>query len=589
MKVKKILREPLFYLLFLLAVAYLIVISEGPKISDVKLINDNKIEHIELPYSNDNVGHDREFNISFDLLIDNNKSAKFNIVPDDCIREILINGNNFPLDSVNGLCDQLHGAYYDFSKYVSKGLNHFEFRLFNHVGHGGLQMNAPLQGFKTLPIASYIFAILFLLCAALILGKFNFKLIAISIILLGIAVRLVLYTYTGPRDYSNDEYGHLRYIQIVAEEKRLPDKKECWECYQPPLYYIASAVVKSIADSYDPSLTNRILQQWSLLFSFATIALGVALILNLFGNNRGAYFASLVIVLWPGFVLSAPRIGNDILFYLGALFCMLFTQRYWRLHKNMDILLASLGASIALAAKSTGFVILGVWFIIYAFSTIYSMKIGSLRVLLGSVFIIVLFIVLSNHRTIVGIFEGKKPSLVDNIGGLPSSLKVQNTLGNYLYFDLKDYLLEPYVNAFEDKGGRQYFWNYAINTSLFGEFRVWDTPTGRILATMLNALALFIFVLALWGIIHLKIKELPSLLFVVFLFTALISYRIMYPYSCNNNFRFIFPVLFPLVYFSIRGTQIIQDFRLRMLSYTAMLFFAALSFLFIVGQAVSPP
>jgi hypothetical protein len=45
-------------------------------------------------------------------------------------------------------------------------------------------------------------------------------------------------------------------------------------------------------------------------------------------------------------------------------------------------------------------------------------------------------------------------------------------------------------------------------------------------------------------------------------------------------------VLFPIVYFATRGTQILENSRLRKLSYTGMLAFAALSFAFIAGQAL---
>ena len=366
----------------------------------------------------------------------------------------------------------------------------------------------------------------------------------------------------------------------------MPKTSECWSCYHPPLYYICSAFIKNIVDRYDSNLTARIFQQSSLLLSFASIIFGVAFILNLFGNKRYAYLASLVLVLWPGFVLAAPRIGNDILFYFGALLCMLFAQRYWRLHKGSDMILASVGASIALAAKSTGFVILGVWIIIYIFNTVSSLRTGSLRALFASMLIIALFAGFSNYRTITGIFEGEKAVLVGNSSGLNSNLRINSTVGNYLYFDLKDYLLEPYAAPWQDKGGRQYFWNYALKTSLFGELRLWNTPIGYTFALMLSGLALFIFILALWGIIHAKLKELPPLLFAVFLFAALIYLRVNYSYSCSNDFRYIFPALFPLVYFSIRGAQILQNSRLRTLSYMSMLIFASLSFMFIVGPAL---
>jgi len=582
---KKILREPLFYLLPLLAALYLVAIPARTEISDIKITRNNKTENIKLPYSVD-MAFSEIFIISYNLSVEDKRTAKFNVIPDDCIQEILINGEIFPLDGISGLCDFSSGAYIDFSSHVKEGLNHFEFRIINNGGPGGLRVEIPYNGFKSLSLIHYVFALFFLLYTALLLKKFRFKFIATSIILLGIAVRLVLYIYTGPTEYSYDTGGHLQYMQIISEEKRLPQDDECWSCYHPPLYYASFAVLKNLADRYDPNFTNRILQQAHLLLSFASIILGVALILNLFGNCRIAYLAALVSVLWPGFAIAAPRIGNDGLFYFGALFCMLFAQRYWRLHKNSDILLAFLGASIALAAKATGFVILGVWIVVYILGALRSLRFGSLRILLASAFIVLLFAGFSNYRTIVGVFEGKKLGLVGNAGGLNSNLRVNNTTGNYLYFDLRDYLLEPYASAWNDNGGRQYYWNYSLKTSLFGEFRFWRAPVGYIFATALSTFALLIFMLALWGIIHAKFRDLPPLLFVVFLFAAHIYLRVNYPFSCTNDFRYIFPVLFPLVYFAVCGTQILGNSRLRKFSYIGMLSFAALSFTFIIGKAI---
>jgi len=583
MKIKKILSEPLFYLLPLLAVLYLILIPVRMEISDIKVTRNDVTENIKLPYSN--MTESGVFFVSYNLLIKDKKTAKFNVIPDDCIQKISINGEKFPLDGIQKLCDYSAGIYFDFSNYVQEGLNYFEFQIDNSGGPGGLRVELPYNGFKSLSLIHYIFTMIFLFSIALLLRKFRFKFIAISIILLGITVRLVLYTYTGPTQYSYDTGGHLQYIQTISEERRIPKNDECWSCYHPPLYYTAFAVLKNVADRYDINLTNRILQQGNLLVSFVCLIFGVALIINLFGNCRIAYLTALVPVFWPGFAIAAPRIGNDNLFYFGALFCMLFAQRYWRLHRNSDVLLASIGASIALASKATGFVVLGVWVIIYIFGTIRHLKIGSLRTLFVSISIIALFIGFSNYRTIINILDGRKVPLIGNSSGLNGNLRVNNTAGNYLYFDLQDYILEPYASPWEDKGGRQYFWNYALKTSLFGEFKFWNNPTGRVFATTLSILALLISILALWGILHAKFKDLPPLLFVIFLFAAHIYLRVSYPYSCANDFRYIFPVLFPIAYFSVNGLQILGDSRLRKLSYISMLAFAALSFAFIVGQA----
>jgi hypothetical protein len=581
----KIFKKPLLYLLPLLAAAYsAIMISSRMEIINVKITRNNKTENITLPYAVD-MAKDEVFSVSFSLSVKENESVKLNIIPDDCLQEVLINGEQFPLEGIKGLCDYSSGAYLDFSKYVREGLNSFELRIINSGGgKGGLHINQYYNGFKDVSLIQYIFVLLLLLSAILILKKLKFNIIAISIIILGITVRLILYTYTGPTQNTYDIWGHLEYVQIVAKEKRLPQTAECWSCNHPPLYYIVSAVTKNVADSYDFTLANRIMQQGQMLLSIICVVLGMALLINLFGNRKMAYLIALVLAVWPHFVIASPRIGNDVPFYFGALFCMLFVQRYWRWHKNLDMLLASIGASIALAAKSTGFVILGTWVIIYILNSIKFFKISSLRILFASIFIITISIVLSYHRPIAD-FIYKNDVRLANATNVNSGLKIKNTVGSYFSFDMHDYLFEPYTSTWTDKGGRQYFWNFALKTSLFGEFSIWNSPVGHTIAALLNVLVLVIFVLALWGIIHVHPRELPPLLFLLSLFASLIFIRAWYSLSCMSDVRYILPVVFPLVYFSGRGIQILQNPRLRMLSYIAMLTFTGLSFLFIIGQA----
>lgn len=179
MEFKKILREPLLYSLLLLAVAFLITVFIRPKISDIKLTRNNITEDIDFPYLTNDMPGGEVFFISFNLSV-KNESAKFNVIPDDCIQEILINGKKFPLDGIQGLCDCEKGAYFDFSKYVQNGLNSLEFRIVNSGGGpAGFNIKAS-NGLKQFSLAHYAFAFFSLLSFILILRKLNFKSIADS-------------------------------------------------------------------------------------------------------------------------------------------------------------------------------------------------------------------------------------------------------------------------------------------------------------------------------------------------------------------------------------------------------------------------
>jgi len=158
--IKKILREPLFYLVPLLAVVFLMLvnINTNTEISDVKLKRNNSMQNITFPYLT-NMEYNEVFFASFNLSV-NNKSAKLNIIPDDCIQEILVNGELFPLDGVKGLCNDKNGVNLDFSKYIQDGLNSFEIRIINSGG-GPAGINVEiLSDFGKLSLMHYIFVLL---------------------------------------------------------------------------------------------------------------------------------------------------------------------------------------------------------------------------------------------------------------------------------------------------------------------------------------------------------------------------------------------------------------------------------------------
>jgi len=568
---KKIFKEPLLYLLSLLAISWFLMIPEKVNVSDVKLTYENKTENVKLPLQTD-IPQNSDFTISLNLPVAKKKKYEYNVIPDDCIKKIIVNDSEVKLNGIEGLCDCTKGAIIDFTEYLNIGNNRIEFQIYNRGGLGGLRLSKiEKTGFK-----HFAFTAILLVCVFLLLQKFRFGFRASFVVILGIIVRIILYANTTVEDFNYDFGPHIMYINVIAQWLRIPAYNECFVCYHPPLYYIISAPA-----SYD----FNVLRQVQMLFSFLTLSFGVALIYRMLGKNMTAFLTSLLWVLWPGFVLSSARIGNDIPFYFGTLFCIYFVYNWWHKQKKSYFILATLGAILSVAFKSTGFVILGVWAIIYICGAFKNLKIGSLKVLIASLVVVLLSLGVSQYKFIGDIIKYKKVSFVRNVGGLPDGLRVRNDPGNYIYFDVKDFLTEPYANPWDDKGGRQYFWNYSLKTSLFGEFKTWNTPIGRVFASLISLFALVLVILSLWGMLHSNIKEFPLLLFLLALFAALMYARIQYPYSCTNDFRYIMPAILPISYFSIKGVQVLAFKRLQILGYASIMLFAALSFAFIVGQA----
>jgi Gpi18-like mannosyltransferase len=170
--IKKILCEPLFYLLPLLAVLYLIIVpvEKGVGISDITITRNDNTENIKLPYLI-GMAEGEVFYVSFNLLVENKKSAKLKIIPDDCLQEISINGENFPLNGVKGLCDYMKGAYFDFSEHVADGLNSFYLTVKNNGGPGGVDV--VVTSLERSSLMHWIFVFLLLISFSLMLWRFR--------------------------------------------------------------------------------------------------------------------------------------------------------------------------------------------------------------------------------------------------------------------------------------------------------------------------------------------------------------------------------------------------------------------------------
>jgi hypothetical protein len=581
-EIKKILREPLFYLLPLLALAGFWLIPRNPGISDLILIAEGNTYSESFPLSTHKIKENSDFSIYFNMDVKNSKEVVYKFYPDDCILGIKVNGKDFPVERIKNACDYNNGVILDFSEFVQNGINRVEFQIKNNGGPGGMRIDYIYDGFSTVSFKQILFSVLLLITAALILKKFKFGMSATLLVLLGIGIRLIYFSYTGPTERVYDmDYGHLVYINMIIKNEQIPKTDECWSCNHPPLYYLMGAGIKSFFDNVNPFYSLRFLQQISMLFSFASLAFGIALLYRLFHGGRFALLSGLLFALWPGFVITASRIGNDVPFYFGALMCMLFTQMWWNWHRNIHLLLAFLGAAIAVMFKSTGFAILGVLLAVYICGHFRFWKLPRLKIIAGIFAIIILSALASQHRIISDFFRNETPTLV-SVRNLNPGLNVKTSFGSFLYFDMRDYLMEPYTSTWNDRGGRQYFWNFFIKSTLFGEYDVWNSDAGRILASTLNVLNFIFFLLILWGIINMRMQNLPSLLFFLALLSSLIFTRAYYSVSCLQDFRYIVPILAPMLLFAINGASILQDSRLRLGAYFCMMLFSVFSFLFIV-------
>jgi hypothetical protein len=277
------------------------------------------------------------------------------------------------------------------------------------------------------------------------------------------------------------------------------------------------------------------------------------------------YTAAALLVTWPSGIIHSVRIGNDSLLYPIYALSALYLVKWDALRSWKYLLAGAVLAGLAVITKVNAIAIMCVLGLIYLFELYRGRKSApELRDLIkkGALIFFIclagLFIALG--RNIPGIINKSQSNLiVANLGGLDSRLRVGNFPSNYIYFDGKVFLTEPFTSAWDDTLGRQYFWNYLFKTSLFGEFD-YSQPLAKSMAMIISFLFLLIAAYSIAGLFLTAREEILKhrvlLLNFLILIIAAIAYRIMAPYSCCNDFRFIFPILIPFCFMFAHSTRI---------------------------------
>lgn len=143
-----------------------------------------------------------------------------------------------------------------------------------------------------------------------------------SVLAAGVALRLGLAIVTPPeRAYDN----HYEPVQFILANGKIPSAADCWECYQPPLYYVVSAALcsvtqKAAATSADSGehVGRRTLQFVSLVAGCVTLWVCV-LIFRRFSELAAHEALALSLVAFlPRHIYMSAMATNDALTYLLA-------------------------------------------------------------------------------------------------------------------------------------------------------------------------------------------------------------------------------------------------------------------------------
>ena len=510
----------------------------NPEIKNVVLHRQGTDTEMNLPVSVP-MESGEYFSVEMDVSTGFAGDYNLNIHPDDCVTDLVVNDVRFPFENYSGFCSWNQGFVLDKAEIV-KNLGkdvsdlHIRIALRNGGGLGGITAVVNGGGFAL----GFFTVMFFLLLGAFVFSvgsRFKIKRSLLLIFIMGVFLRIGYTNATFYDQRGHDVGGHVHYMKIIADENRIPASDECWTCYHPPVYFVLSAGVWKMANLMQCTPQDAV-KWFDFLLSLVALGFGLACLKSLL-SGAPLIAASLLWSVWPSFVLASPRLGNDILFYAMHAVALWGCLKYLRTNFGKYFIVAVVASFIAYWTKSTAVVtfgVLGLTALLQLFRNPRSWS-RSERVATG------LFVAAAITVACIALTH----EVVGNAGGNDNTVLVSNTPGNFLFFDLKTFMTQPYTDPWHDELGRQFFWNYLAKTSLFGEFKLLSTPKGLWLATIISTCFVAFLVFGIRGFWKSRWDKVQVVMTVhAFLFfAAMIALRLKYPFSCSNDFRYIVPVL----------------------------------------------
>ncbi len=519
-------------------------------------VNGTALQNCELPLFSERVG---QYRVDVNVRLSSSVAPSvLRIIPDECLTAVVLNG--VPQGMIGDLCDYGQGVAMDVRGKLGPGDNSLTLVVDNRGGRGGVQIALD----ATDPLA--VTRMIVLICWSLITvaGFLWFERkegvlphgFILATFMAGCLLRYAYFSVT-PHDVRGHDFdGHLEYTQIVAETGLPPEQG--WQAYQPPLYYYLAAPWYKAGQWLSGTVVGgaNAIQAFSLLLSWLTLGLGAFVSYRLFPSDKeGASRAVFVgfLALLPSLILAAPRINNDALATLVAFVSYALLLLWYRRPSRALWLWLAASLGIGLLAKSTTMLLIVIAVFSLAFHPRFSWKQKAVR--LGQMALVGL--VVAGWFVVPRALQAKdgRSMVVGNLYKLTNFVK--NEPQYLLTFNPAEMLAIPYNNPYDDDARRQYFWEYFYRSALTGEFQFGDSRTFLARSMIASSLALVLLSLvALAGDLRRRARETVPLwggllLYLLFAF----AYRIAFPYSSSQDFRYVLPMTIPLGYYAAAGLR----------------------------------
>jgi len=486
------------------------------------------------------------------------QSTHFTVIGDDCLAQLNVNGVRV-INTSECKYNQ-HDPILELGPYLHPGVNDIHIVARDIRGQ---KIGFSFIASSTRPLIQ-ILRFLIALFPVVWLGTIVHRTIGrtmpeiAEIMYVGLILRL-LYMFITPyavRGY--DTSAHIQYIEFVTEHWSVPLASRGWQFHQGPLYYFFTAPLLYISMLFDNTkmIGMQLIQNTSMMMSCLSV-FGIAwcgtILFSPTTERRSLFLFTAFVALFPGTLMFASRISNDVLYHLIAITFLGTLLYWWRNGKTRWLSLSAFVIGLGFLTKANTYLFLPILWICAIFRPNTSLTLRIRWIAISGIIVTMMsgWLLAKRYQ------ERDFLRLMAPGNGMHQTLNVATTPATFLTFNPFDIISKPYFNPYDDSSGRQYFWMSFFKTSLFGEF---SYPTkmillSRILATLLLGCVLMSFIGIVQSIRRQEDFLIPLLVTLIIIVEGSIGYRALHASASNQDFRFSILVLPVLAFFAIKGAE----------------------------------
>lgn len=453
--------------------------------------------------------------------------AKFHFVVFDCLESLMV--NNLAIENFGfPYCDRGRQAEIPLDNIPPKASNTITAVIRNGSGLGIFKpFYDPFAYFQ--PNRKLLFAIGIFLIFISIIPQSEAEYYFLPL-LFGMGFRTAVSNI--PIEFRGADFpGHLDYLQFVYQNWRIPSISQCWQCYQPPVFYFLCAGLSKFL-GFDPGDLGT-LGLFPLLLSFLGVFLSISLY-RLWLPNIKSTLPLIPFLILPGVVYSEIAFNNDSLSSLLSILILLIGTHYYRNSSKKLIVPGSLFVAVGLINKLSIAPAATWWFLLLGIHKYHPRE--SAKRLLQATCLVMLIV---GPYFFYRLNTEKFLQPIGNIDGLDKRLSVESNLENFTVFNPISMIREPFIDPWNDGLHRDNFWEYLFLNSLFLDYQYKLKSLGRV---AVGILLCSIFISLIYLLFDCIKREQSSLLIaggVLLFILLLVLNRLIYPFASQNNFRFI--------------------------------------------------